>query len=364
VTSSNQAAPPPRTFLDDLWDEKTARILSTILIFAVFLAFLRGARDTLTLFLFAVLFAYFLAPLVGILEKPLRGRGTAILLVYLGLAAVLVVVGVIAGPKIGDEARQFGSNLPSLSGNLASGQLVAALGQHFHWGQGLIQQVQIFLTSHRDDILQYGKAFGARLAKPAQKLWWLILIPILSVFFLKQGEAIAAGAVELGRSREERKTIQGLLQDVNIMLGTYIRAQMILASLTLVSYTLVLSIMRVPYSFVLGPAAGFLEFVPVVGPAIAAVSVLLISVLAGYSHAIWLIVFFAVWRLLQDYVTAPHVMGQSLEINPLMQIFAVLAGAEIAGVVGALISVPLVATLRIVWRRISSRRPEPSPVSS
>jgi predicted PurR-regulated permease PerM len=57
-------------------------------------------------------------------------------------------------------------------------------------------------------------------------------------------------------------------------------------------------------------------------------------------------------------------MGESLEINPLMQIFAVLAGAEIAGVVGALISVPLVAALRIIWRRVSSRKPQTTPVSS
>jgi predicted PurR-regulated permease PerM len=364
LMASSENQPPPPTFLDDLWDEKTARILSTILIFVAVLAFLRGARDTLTLFLFAILFAYFLAPLVSMLEKPLKGRGNAIIVVYLGLLAVLVAVGVIAGPKIGEEARAFGSSLPSLSGNLASGQIVSALGQHFHWGEGLIQQVQLFLSSHRDDILEYGKQLGARLAKPAQKLWWLILIPILSVFFLRQGQAIAAGAVELGRSTEERKTIEGLLHDVNVMLGTYIRSQMILASLTLLAYTVVLSLLRVPYSFVLGPVAGFLEFIPVVGPALAAVSVVVISVLGGYPHAVWLIVFLGVWRLLQDYVTAPRVMGESLEINPLMQIFAVLAGAEIAGVVGALVSVPLVAALRIIWRRISTPRPQSSTVAT
>src|ERR1700761_9316327 len=122
--ASSENQPPPPTFLDDLWDEKTARILSTILIFVAVLAFLWGARDTLTLFLFAILFAYFLAPLVGMLEKPLRGRGQAILVVYFVLAAVLTTAGVIAGPKVAEEARALGAGLPSLSGNLASGQLV------------------------------------------------------------------------------------------------------------------------------------------------------------------------------------------------------------------------------------------------
>ena len=143
-----------------------------------------------------------------------------------------------------------------------------------------------------------------------------------------------------------------LMADVNVMLGSYIRSQMILALLTLVAYTAVLSVMHVPYAMILGPLAGFLEFIPVVGPAVAAVSVLLIAALAGYPHVLIVVAFVAVWRVVQDYVNAPRIMGKSLEINPLMQIFAVLAGGEIAGVVGALVSVPAVAMLRIVWRRM------------
>ena len=62
------------------WDAKTARVLFTVLIFTFALAFLYGARETLTLFLFAILFAYFVEPLVGLLSRPLRGRTRAILL--------------------------------------------------------------------------------------------------------------------------------------------------------------------------------------------------------------------------------------------------------------------------------------------
>ena len=146
--------------------------------------------------------------------------------------------------------------------------------------------------------------------------------------------------------------MDGIFADVNVMLGSYIRAQILLAACTLAAYTIVLSMMRVPYAFILGPLAGLLEFIPVVGPAVAAVSVVLTATLAGYSHAGWLILFLGAWRLIQDYVNAPRIMGESLEIDPLVQIFAVLAGGEIGGIVGALISVPVVAVLRIIWRRM------------
>ncbi len=355
--SSSQAA-PQGSFLNHLWDARTARVLFTALIFLTVLAFFRAAQETLTLFLFAVLFAYFLEPLVSRFEKPLRGRGKAILAVYLLLAAVLAAVAFIAGPKFSAEARALGTSLPSLVNRLSSGELIANFGQTHHWSEDRVNQIQAFLVDHKSDFASYGKAIAAKVAAPASHIWWLILIPILSLFFLKGGKEIAQGTVALGRSAKEKTVIQGLLDDINVMLGSYIRSQIILAGLTLVAYTLVLSLMRVPYAFILGPLAGFLEFIPVVGPAIAAVSVLGISILAGYPHAVWVFLFLGAWRLIQDYVNAPRIMGKSLEIDPLTQIFSVLAGGEIGGVVGALISVPVVAILRILWRRIRTTQEE------
>jgi predicted PurR-regulated permease PerM len=246
---------------------------------------------------------------------------------------------------------------------MASGQLVSEVGQKHGWTSDRVKQIQGLFESHRDDLLGYGKAFASRIAAPAQHIWWLILIPILSLFFLKDGREIGSGVIGLGRAPEEKATLRGVVTDVNVMLGSYIRAQLILASLTLVAYTLVLGVLRVPYAVILGPIAGVLEFIPVVGPAVAAVSVLAIAILTGYSHTVWVVLFLGVWRLTQDYVTGPRIMGQSLEISPLAQIFAVLAGGEIAGVVGALISVPVLAILRILWRRLSDERGVDAPVT-
>ena len=336
------------------WDPKTARVLGTALIFAAVLAFLHGASETLTLFLFAILFAYFVEPLVARLERPLRGRGKAIAAVYFFLIAVLFGVGFLVGPAIEDESRSLAASLPSLLDRIGSGQLVSQIGQSHGWSEVRQQQIQSFLVEHRADLLGYGRAIGEKLASPAKHIWWLILIPILSLFFLKNAAAIAQGVIDIGDAPYERKTLRGIVEDVNVMLGSYIRAEIILASLTLVAYTVVLSILRVPYALILGPLAGIFEFIPVVGPAVAALSVFAIAILTGYSHVLWLLLFLGAWRLIQDYVNGPRIMGKSLEISPLVQIFGVLSGGEIGGVVGALISVPVIATLRIMWRRISS----------
>ena len=341
-----------------LWHWTTARALYTATIYLLVLYFFRAARETLTLFLFAILFAYFLLPLVNRLEKPVRGRGKAILAVYSGLILILVGLGFLVGPRISHESQDLARSLPSLSNRLASGDLVRSVGQQHGWTGKRIDQVQGLLVDHKDDILAYGRSLASKLAAPASHIWWLILIPILSLFFLKQGQELAGSVASLTTDADDRRIVDGVFADVNVMLGSYIRSQILLATCTLVAYTLVLSLMRVPYAFILGPLAGLLEFIPVVGPAVAAASVLLISILAGYGHAGWLVVFLGAWRLIQDYVNAPRIMGKSLEIDPLIQIFAVLAGGEIGGIVGALISVPVIAILRIVWRRMHPDPPK------
>lgn len=349
--------------LNKLWDPKTARVLSTILIFALALAFLRGAHETLTLFLFAILFAYFIDPLVSKLARPLRGRMEAIGAVYLLLIALLVGVGFVVGPKIATQAKELFTSLPSLLQAAGSGQLVSQVGEKHGWSQARQDQIQNFFVEHKDDILGYGRVIGEKLAEPAQHIWWLIIIPILSIFLLKDGAAMGDRLVALARTPEQKAVLKGIIEDVNVMLGSYIRAQLILAALTMVSYSLVLGLMHLRYALVLGPLAGIFEFVPVVGPAVAAIAIFVIAIITGYSHVVYVVLFLALWRLVQDYVNAPRIMGKSLEISPLVQILAVLAGGEIGGIVGALVSVPAVATLRILWKRATNEKGADAPVA-
>ena len=76
-----------------------------------------------------------------------------------------------------------------------------------------------------------------------------------------------------------------------------------------------------------------------------------VALLIGYKHWLMLIVFLGVWRLIQDYVSSPRIMGHSMELHPLAAIFGVMAGGEVAGILGIFLSIPVMASLRIVFRR-------------
>lgn len=338
--------------LTNFWSPATARVLFTILVFLLVLGFLHSAHETITLFLFAVFFAYLVDPVVSLLQRLLRGRLRAIAAFYVAFLLLLLALGYLLGPRINREGQSLIAGLPALVGRLTSGQFIVTVGHDQGWAQARQLEFQRFFTEHRAQFLAYVEQFAGQIEAPLTHIWWLILIPILSVFFLKDGDTMARQVVELGRDTEEQSALQHVLADIHAMLGGYIRAQLILAILTSVVLTIVLSLMRVPYSFILSPLAGLCEFVPVVGPALACTVIFLIALVVGYNHLLWIFLFLGTWRIIQDYINAPRVMGRTLGISPLAEIFVVLAGGEIGGVVGTLAAVPVLAILSILRRHL------------
>jgi len=331
-------------------DARTARVLITVLLFALGLGFLYVARQTLMAFMFAVFFAYLMSPLVSQLEKVLRGRGRAIGVIYSLLLALVILFFVSMGPRIARESARLSQSLPSLA-NLNSGQIAQQLEQEHGWNSRLFDLLRDYLYSHSDEINKLAQNVGLRVAEVAKQAWLLVVVPLLSIFFLKDGRAFSEVLLDSIQSRPQRELLQGVLSDLNQMLAHFIRAQLTLALLTFVMYSAVLAMMGVPNALALGTVGGMLEFIPVVGPLVAAVIIVGVALLTGFTHWVWLIIFLGVWRLIQDYVSSPRIMGHSMELHPLAAIFGVMAGGEIAGILGIFLSIPVMASLRIVFRR-------------
>ena len=334
-----------------LADARTARVLVTVLLFALALGFLFVARATLIAFLFAIFFAYLMSPLVNRLEKLLHGRVLAIAVIYSLLLVLVVVFFVVVGPKVTREGARLGQSLPDLLTRLRSGDLTEKLGKEHGWSSATSVFVQSFLNSHSDDITQLAQRVGLRVADVAKQAWLFFVVPLLSIFFLKDGRAFSDFLLAAIQSRPQREFLENVLNDLNQMLAHFIRAQLTLAALTLVMYSVFLAIMRVPYALVLGTLGGVLEFIPVVGPLAAALVIVSVALLLSYKHWLILVVFLGSWRLIQDYVSSPRIMGESMELHPLAAIFGVMAGGEVAGILGIYLSIPVMASLRIVLRR-------------
>lgn len=341
------------------FDKRTAQALFTALVFALGLLFVYSAWRVIIAFLFAIFLAYLLEAPVGRLQKWMRGsRNAAITVVYLiGIAGLVLVLALVAPPVV-QEAQKLMQASPQLAEQITGG------ARHIATQHGLSEEaqrrVQDFLIGHRAEIISYAQNLVLRAARTLQGVWWLLLVPILAIFFLKDGRNFGQVIINAVENERNRQIVAATIQQMNLMLGDFLRAQLLLSVLAMVVITLVIRLMGVPYAFALGPAAGALEFVPVVGPVLGGLLVLGVGFLAGYNHLLWLLIFLLLWRGMQDYVNSPRILGDKLKLHPLAVLFGVLAGGEVAGVIGVFLSIPILATFRILWHTWQLYRSSPA----
>jgi len=337
-----------------LLDARAARVLITICVFVAVGAFLYGVRRPLVVFLFAIFFAYLLEPLVARIEKsPLafHSRGLAIAETYLIVAIGLIVLGAIFGPQLVKDTHELVESAPNLLQNIGSGKIVWQFGSQHGWSYDTQLRIEQLVSSHRGVILNWLEQLGANAAQLLTNALWVALIPILAIFFLADGRRFAQAAIDAVDRRDQRRLLRSVLNDLDRMLAGFIFAQIILVAFSLVAYSVVLLLLRFPYALALGLAGGMMEFVPVVGPLVAAAVILGVGFLAGFSHMWAVLLFLAVWRVCQDYIVAPRVYGRGLELHPLVAIAAVLMGGELGGVIGVYLAIPIAAATRVIWER-------------
>jgi predicted PurR-regulated permease PerM len=344
-----------------LLDRRTISILITILTFAGALALLWLARLPVVSFIFAVFFAHLLEPIIERSQSLLHvTRGKAVAATYLAIFGGLLIFGFTVGPRIVEQGQKLSETLPSLLEKVKSGNIAWQLGEKQGWSLQTEGRIQQWLVRHRDDIERYRQDITLRLEELAANAPWILLVPVLAVFFLKDRSELRASVLKMIHSSQNRAFLESVMDDLDTVLAQYVRAQLLLAFFAFIAYGTFLLIARFPYAFAVAAIAGVLEFIPLAGPLIALVMFVSIAFLTGYSHWIAVIVFWLVWRGVQDYVNTPRVMGKGLDLHPLLAIFAILVGGEVAGVLGIFLSIPAVAALRILWinwnRRVDVRR--------
>jgi predicted PurR-regulated permease PerM len=334
-------------------DRRAAQYTWTAVAILLLIATVYLVRKTLFVFVVALLFAYLLSPLVNLLDRILpasRTRTPALVIAYAIVIGGLVFGAIGLGSRVADEAKTLGERFKQLSGSAP----VAATNQPYI--DRTIDYLQTQIREHAGDIAAFLPRLGLRALSAAGDLVYIIIVPILSFFFLKDGHAMWDMLLGLVEEGPRRALAEDIARDVNVLLAQYMRALSVLSLFTLAFFSFYFSVTHVPYALLLAAIAGMLEFIPMVGPFSAAVIVLLVSAFSGYSHLLWILVFVGVYRLFQDYVLSPRLMSSGMELHPLLVMFGVFAGGELGGVAGTFLSVPVLALIRILYRRLEKAR--------
>ncbi len=212
--------------------------------------------------------------------------------------------------------------------NVYSGDIAVDMGQRNGWDEAQSLRAKAFLHQRKESIRGLVRSLR-RFVSVA--FGGIVLIPILGLFFLSDGEKMANGVIQLVSTRETYEEAEkGLAADLNSMLRHYIRAKVILAVLSLMFCCVAMLFLGYPHLLALGLMAGVLEFIPVAGWITALIAIATVGMLT-HSHWIWMAALLGLWRMVMDYGISPRVMGHELEIHPLLAIFTVMIGGAVGG---------------------------------
>ncbi len=311
-------------------------------------------RGTLFILTVSILFAYLLYPLVDYLNGhlPSRSRTPALAIVYLMLIGLLVSLGIEIGSQAAEQAASLSQRAPELLQKLKQQPPTGALPTTLHsFQQTIIGTLETYVYKHYNDFVASIPKFTLEVLRASTNLIYIIIIPVLSFFILKDGRTMRDEILCL-IDPGARELVDELFADVHLLLLQYMRALFSLCAITFVTFALVLSLMGVPYAILLASIAFPLEFIPLIGPLIAAVTIIAVTAFAGGGHVLWVVLFLFVYRMLQDYVVSPRLMSAGVELHPLLVILGVFAGEQLAGIPGTFLSVPVLALLRVIYRRL------------
>ena len=321
-------------------------------------ALARAAGKVLLIFIVAGLIALILNPAVALLQRPRLPRGLAVLAVYLAFFLTLSGIGFLLANPISQQVRTFTNNLPHIveEANKKIATFQGELNQqgvHLHLvkpGKTALQSIQEKVAKSASKFASFG---GALLTEVANAIFNLVLVFVLSVYMLLYGRQIGALVRRVMPDGDGSRADDYPLL-VQRAVSRYVGGQLLFSTIMGVSAGLSLYVFGLvgifpdgrKYALAFGMFYGLMELVPYVGPILGALPPVLVALFTDPITALWVALLFVGLQQLEGHVVAPQVFGHTLRINPLLVIFALLLGLEVYGIIGALVSLPILAVLR------------------
>ncbi len=329
-------------------------IVGILLLVAVVLWILWVARHVLTWVLISLFLALALNPLVDWLQRHgVHRRGAAVAIAY------LVALGAVAGlaalfvPTLVDQVNNFAHKVPDYIHELTKGKgRFGFLERKYHVVEKVRRAVE---AGGVKKVVGIGGVAALSVTKSVlTAIAAVVTIVFMTLFMLLEGPQWLERIYGLlPEQRQPRWRAVG--HDIYRTVGGYVNGNLLISLIAGVSSGTVLFIVGVPYAVALGLVVALLDLIPLAGATIAAVLVVLVALAAnGITAAIVVAIFFIVYQQVENHVLQPVVYGRTVQLSPLAVLIAVLVGAEVAGVLGALGAIPIAGAVQVIvvdWQR-------------
>lgn len=333
-----------------------AKIITAAIIIVLTIMLLRAVGGLINPFIWAIITAYLLNPLVSFCAARTRiSRGWWVIMLYIIAGLLIYLAANWVVPRL---ARQYSDLVDALPGFamrterwIAENGTIALGGTTFDLRPGEAE-IENFFT-------ELGRELPATVPELVfgvfERIVLLLVYLVVTFYLLVQADQITENMYSL-IPRPQREEVRELGRSIDRVLGAYIRSQLLLIAIMAVLTYIPLSILGVQYALILAIATGFLEIIPFVGPWTAAGSAMLVALFQstntfgwpGWVLALVVGAIYTILRQAEDHLIIPNLVGRIVKLHPIIVIFSILAGAALGGGLGLLMAVPLAATIKII----------------
>lgn len=338
----------------------------------------------------AAILAYLLSPLVNLAIVRLKvTRGVAVAMVYCLLLLIAIGGGVGLGFLAFEQASSLTTEfLPTSftdAATLVQEQIHAFSARSITIGPYTFSPAMLPSWINLQELAQQAvnllrpifSQSGSWLAQLAQAtistLGVIFLVIVVSIYLVKDAPKLWEGISNMAHQPGYRQDAERLLADFSRIWDAYLRGQVILGLVIGVIVSITLSLLGVSNALGLGVLSGVLEFLPIVGPLVGSGAAILVAFfqsdtiwgLPSYQYALLIAVVMGLIQGLENNILVPRIVGDALDLHPLLVMISVIMGASLAGILGAVLAAPVVATLKLLgtyaWRKMLDLPPFPEP---
>jgi predicted PurR-regulated permease PerM len=325
-------------------------VLATLLVLLIGYA----ARRVLIWIVIAMFFAVALHPAASWLERRITWcqRWLSTLLVFLLVFAVLVALATLFVVPLANEGARFADQLPQLMRDIQAGRgPLGGLVERFH--------LREYVGQHRDQIRSYVAGLGAPtlafLRGAVTTVAGIITIFVMAYLMVLEGPRAVDAFLALfdGRRAERIRRVGG---DCARTVTGYITGNLLISVICGLLTYVVLLVLRVPFAGLIALFVAIADLIPLVGATLGAV----VAAVAGFAHSVVagvaVIVFFIVYQQVENHLLQPVILSRTVQLNPLTVLISILIAVELAGVLGALLAIPVAGMVQIIARDLWDQR--------
>ncbi len=334
-----------------VWDALTtrqiARILFTVAALSALLYLLVQVRSTLLLLGIAVFLAVALGPAVDLFVRRGWPRAAAILLVYVIIFMVFGGVLSLVVPPVVNGATDLSRDIPGYVSDLRDSKTIRDFDNKYD----ITSKLQEEANKLPDKLGDAAGALQSIAAGVVNAAFQLLTILTMTFFLLLDGKRMANFLItRFGRHREDR--LRDVAERIYKSTSGYVAGALTITSINGILTFIVLTILGVPFAVPLAVLMSFFGLIPLVGATIGGVIILIVTLFAGDFPTTTLIygAFLILYQQVENNVLQPFIFKRTVNVHPLAVIVAILAGSSVLGVVGALVAIPIAASLQIVLK--------------